>query len=171
VTEISSEEIPKSFIDFGIESGLLTEDMATFPELKTWALYQFYDLENDSSAFGLEDQTCRMIPETGFKFLLGKEKLEGKGRMYLYLDLTKFTPQPRARFKSRKLSIFINGKPKKEIFIHKKSNFKNPVEIPIESSEFEESRIVVELLPSKNDRGRFWGIWDAFLVEDRLKER
>jgi hypothetical protein len=152
-----------------VEEGLLTEDIGTFSELKTWALYQFFELEEDSSAFGIQDQVCRMVPETGLKFLLGKDTSR-RGRMYLYLDLTRYIPQERARFKPRKLSILVNGRLKKEIFTSKKKSFGNPVEIAIEPSEFNESKIYVELVPSKNESGRFWGIWDAFLVENKLKD-
>lgn len=39
-------KIPKQ--EFGLEEGLLPEDISTFPELKTWAIYQSYELEPDS---------------------------------------------------------------------------------------------------------------------------
>ncbi len=169
MNQISSEEKSKSSQEFSVEEGLLTEDTGTFPELRTWALYQFFELEEDSPAFGIQDNVCRMVPETGLSFLLEKETAR-KGRLYLYLDLTRYIPQARARFKPRKLSIFVNGKLKKEIFANKKKSFSNPVEIFVEPSEFTDGKVNVELVPSKNESGRFWGIWDAFLVENRLKE-
>ncbi|WP_246047431.1 LIC10729 family protein [Leptospira ognonensis] len=168
-SEIYAEDLPKASNEFPVEEGLLPEDIGTFPELKTWALYQFLELEEDSTLFGIQDQVCRMIPETGLKFLLGKETAH-KGRMYLYLDLTRYLPQKRARFKPRKLAIYVNGHLKKEIYMNKNKTFANPVEVPIEPSEFDLGKINIELIPSKNETGRFWGIWDAFLVENRKNE-
>lgn len=168
-TEVYSENQLRTTNEFNVEAGLLTEDIGTFPELQTWALYQFFELEEDSPAFGIQDQVCRMIPETGLRFLLGKEMLQ-KGKMYLYLDLTRYTPQARAKFKPRKLSVFVNGKLKKDIFTNRNKSFSNPVEIALEPSEFEEGKIQIELVPSKNESGRFWGIWDAFLVENKLND-
>ena len=167
--EISAEEPIKSYNDFGSLEGLLPEDIGTYPELKTWALYQFYELEEDSPAYGLQNQVCRMIPETGLRFLL-EHKNHHAGRIFLYLDLTKYLPKKKARFKSRKLSVFVNGRLKKEIYASKQKNFSNPIEISIEASEVPDGKVSVELIPSKNEIGRFWGVWDAFLVENQWKE-
>ncbi len=166
--KVYSDENLVSKNEFNFEEGLLPEDVSTYSELRIWALYQFFELIEDSRAYGLQDNVCRMIPETGLSFLLGKDT-ERKGRMYLYLDLTQYIPQKKARFAPRKLSIFVNGQLKREIYTMKEKQFSNPVEIWIEPSEFESGKIKVELIPSKNMIGRFWGIWDAFLVENQLK--
>ena len=54
--------------------------------------------------------------------------------------------------------------------MNKNKTFANPVEVPIEPSEFDLGKLNIELIPSKNESGRFWGIWDAFLVENRKNE-
>lgn len=161
-------KIPKQ--EFGLEEGLLPEDISTFPELKTWAIYQSYELEPDSPHLGLEDSICRMVPESGLRFLLEKPS-NTKSTVYLYLDLTKYRPLKGSKFKPRKLQILVNGKPKRSILTERNQGFQNPVEIPLEPSEYPDGKIYVELLPSQNSVGRFWGIWDAFVLENRLDEK
>ncbi|WP_244594396.1 LIC10729 family protein [Leptospira ryugenii] len=162
-------EAPKkigSAIDFAWEEGLLPEDIATYPELRTWALYQSYELEPDSNFYSLENQVARMVPETGLRFFLEKENYTG-GALYLYLDLTKFIPLKQAHAQNRRLAILLKGKVRKEIFWGKSKEFQNPVEIEVDSQDFIGSRLEIELIPSQNEVGRFWGIWDACLVKNR----
>ncbi|TGN17358.1 hypothetical protein EHS15_17645 [Leptospira idonii] len=166
--EISTEAPNIPVKEFTIEEGLLPEDSASFPELKTWAIYQFYELEPDGADLGIQDYICRMIPETGLRFLLEKNP-KNSSTVFLYLDLTRYVPRKEARFKSRKLEIKVNGRMKTEVYISKNRNFKNPVEISLEPFEFPDGKIYVELTPSKNESGRFWGIWDAFILENRLR--
>ncbi|XDD42429.1 hypothetical protein AB3N58_14185 [Leptospira sp. WS60.C2] len=161
-------QIPKQ--EFGLEEGLLPEDISTYPELKTWAIYQSYELEPDAPHLGLQDSICRMVPESGLRFLLEKPS-QSKSTVYLYLDLTKYRPLKGSKFKPRKLKILVNGKPKRSILNERYQGFQNPVEIPLEPSEYPDGKIYVELLPSQNAVGRFWGIWDAFVVENRLEEK
>lgn len=162
---LRASEIPKE--PFGLEEGLLPEDIATFPELKAWALFQSYELEPDGPYLGLEDQICRMVPETGLEFLLTKSPVS-KRTAYLYLDLTVYRPISGVRVRARKLSIYINGRWKQTVLTQGIRRGSNPVEIPIEPSEYPDGKLYVKLVPSQNNRGRFWGIWDAFLVENRL---
>lgn len=161
---IAQEKEPKNFLSFGVEEGLLTEDIGTYPELKTWALYQFYELDEDHPAFGLQDSVCRMIPENGLKFTLIHEKDQLKP-VYLILDLTKYRPTAKARFKTRSLSVFVNGKELKTVHVSKGKGFENPVRIPLEPSSLQGGRANILLKPSQNEVGRFWGIWDAFLTQ------
>ncbi|TGM91993.1 hypothetical protein EHR02_04030 [Leptospira levettii] len=161
-------KIPKQ--EFGLEEGLLPEDISTFPELKTWAIYQSYELEPDGPYLGLQDSICRMVPESGLRFLLEKRS-DTKSTVYLYLDLTMYKPLRGSKFKPRKLQIFVNGKPKRAILTERTKGFQNPVEIPLEPSEYPDGKIYVDLVPSQNSVGRFWGIWDAFVVENRLDEK
>ncbi|PJZ81902.1 LIC10729 family protein [Leptospira meyeri] len=158
-------QIPKQ--EFGMEEGLLPEDISTYPELKTWAIYQSYELEPDAPHLGLQDYICRMVPETGLQFLLEKTILS-KSTVYLYLDITRYKPLKGSKFKPKKLNIFVNGRPKLSIYADKNQSFPNPVEIPLEPSEYPEGKIHVDLVPSNNSLGRFWGIWDAFVLENRL---
>nr|WP_244944181.1 hypothetical protein [Leptospira meyeri] len=158
-------QIPKQ--EFGLEEGLLPEDISTYPELKTWAIYQSYELEPDAPHLGLQDYICRMVPETGLQFLLEKTILS-KSTVYLYLDITRYKPLKGSKFKPKKLNIFVNGRPKLSIYADKNQSFPNPVEIPLEPSECPEGKIYVDLVPSNNSLGRFWGIWDAFVLENRL---
>jgi len=155
-------EIPKQV--FEREEGQLPEDFATYPELETWAIYQSYSLDPDSG--WIQDSICRMVPETGFKFLLQKRNA-GKGTIYLYLDLVQFRPLPKTRFKPKKLNIFVNGKRKAILFSEHSKPFANPLEITLEPSEYPDGNIEVELVPSQNTRGRFWGIWDAYVLENQ----
>ncbi|TGM35760.1 hypothetical protein EHQ92_01740 [Leptospira biflexa] len=161
-------KIPKQ--EFGLEEGLLPEDISTYPELKTWAIYQSYELEPDGPHLGLQDSICRMVPESGLRFLLEKPS-NTKTTVYLYLDVTKYRPLKGSKFKPRKLQILVNGKPKRSILTERYHGFQNPVEIALEPSEYPDGKIYVELLPSQNSVGRFWGIWDAFVVENRLDEK
>ncbi|MCW7460683.1 LIC10729 family protein [Leptospira limi] len=161
-------KIPKQ--EFGLEEGLLPEDISTFPELKTWAIYQSYELEPDGPYLGLQDSICRMVPESGLRFLLEKPS-DTKSTVYLYLDLTMYKPLRGSKFKPRKLQIFVNGKPKRAILTERTKGFQNPVEIPLEPSEYPDGKIYIDLVPSQNSVGRFWGIWDAFVVENRLDEK
>lgn len=164
VPVFSQEKELKGFLSFGADEGLLTEDIATYPELKTWALYQFYELEEDHPAFGLQDSVCRMIPEGGLKFTLIHEKNQLRP-VYLVLDLTKYKPSPKARFKTRSLSVFVNGRLMKTVHISKGKGFENPVRVALDPSILDGGRANVILKPSQNEVGRFWGIWDAFLTE------
>ncbi|WP_244288944.1 LIC10729 family protein [Leptospira bandrabouensis] len=164
----SDSLIPKQ--EFGIEEGQLPEDVATFPELKTWALYQSYELEPDAPHLGLQDYICRMVPETGLPFLLEKQVVS-KSTVYLYLDLTRYRPLKGSKFKPRKLNIVVNGRPKISVYVDRNQSFTNPVEIPLEPSEYPNGKIYVDLVPSHNSLGRFWGIWDAFILENRLETR
>ncbi|MCW7491172.1 hypothetical protein ND861_00755 [Leptospira sp. 2 VSF19] len=164
----SDSLIPKK--DFGIEEGQLPEDIATFPELKTWAIYQSYELEPDAPHIGLQDYICRMVPETGFQFLLEKQVVS-KSTVFLYLDLTRYRTLKGSKFKPRKLNILVNGRPKISVYVDKNQSFTNPVEIPLEPSEYPNGKIYVDLVPSHNSLGRFWGIWDAFVLENRLEAR
>lgn len=165
-----AEEPPRVPVQaFAAEEGLIPEDTASFPELKTWALYQFYELEPDSPIMGIQDYLCRMVPETGLRFLLEKSP-KNRSTVYLYLDMTRYLPQKKASFKSRKLEIYINHRKKKEIYTSRGKSFTNPVEIPIEPNEFPDGKIYVELSPSTSESGRFWGVWDAFILENPLEK-
>jgi len=166
--DVRAEPLPLVPIQaFGGEEGLIPEDMASFPELKTWALYQFYELEPDNPAMGIQDYLCRMVPETGLRFLLEKSP-KNRSTVYLYLDMTRYIPGKKAKFKSRKLEIYINRRKKKEIYTSREKSFSNPVEIPIEPNEFSDGKIYVELFPSTSEAGRFWGVWDAFILENPI---
>ncbi|MCG6140398.1 hypothetical protein LFX27_07345 [Leptospira mtsangambouensis] len=158
-------QIPKQ--EFGLEEGLLPEDISTYPELKTWAIYQSYELEPDAPHLGLQDYICRMVPETGLQFLLEKT-IQSKSTVYLYLDITRYRPLKGSKFKPKKLNILVNGRPKLSIYADKNQSFVNPVEIPLEPSEYPDGKIYVDLVPSHNSLGRFWGVWDAFVLENRL---
>lgn len=162
-TELASKSaIPKQV--FEREEGQLPEDFATYPELETWAIYQSYSLDPDSG--WIQDSICHMVPETGFKFLLQK-KNAGKGTVYLYLDLVQFRPLPKTRFKPKKLNVFVNGRKKAVVYSERSKPFANPLEIALEPSEYPDGNIEVELIPSQNVRGRFWGIWDAYVLESQ----
>lgn len=149
-------------MEFNIEEGGLPEDYATFSELHTWAMYQSYELEPDSNAYGIQDGVCRTIPETGLTFALWK-KPDFLKPQSLYLDLTKYSISKRARFKSRSLTVYVNGIKKETIVVTKQKSFENPVQIPLEANEYPDGYIRIELRPSSNETGRFWGIWDAFV--------
>ncbi|TGN13180.1 hypothetical protein EHS11_04600 [Leptospira ilyithenensis] len=165
-----ADELPRVPVQtFAAEEGLIPEDIASFPELKTWALYQFYELEPDNPTMGIQDYLCRMVPETGLRFLLEKSP-KNRSTVYLYLDMTRYLPQKKAIFKSRKLDIYINRRKKKEIYTSRGKSFTNPVEIQIEPNEFPDGKIYVELFPSTSESGRFWGVWDAFILENPLEK-
>ncbi|WP_244241457.1 LIC10729 family protein [Leptospira perdikensis] len=164
----SDSQIPKQ--EFGLEEGLLPEDIATYPELKTWAIYQSYELEPDAPHLGLQDYICRMVPETGLRFLLEKT-IVSKSTVYLYLDITRYRPLKGSKFKPRKLNILVNGRPKLSIYADRNQSFPNPVEISLEPSEYPDGKINVDLVPSNNSLGRFWGVWDAFVLENRLSAK
>ncbi|MDF3818645.1 hypothetical protein P3G55_01965 [Leptospira sp. 96542] len=165
--QTESHSIPKN--EFGMDEGLLPEDTATYPELKNWAIFQSYELVPDSPFMGIQDFICRMVPDTGLRFLLEKPVTK-KSTVYLYLDLTQYKPLPGSRFKPKKITISVNGIPKLSIYTDRSRSFKNPVEIPLEPSEYPEGKILVELTPSQNTTGRFWGIWDAVVLENKRSE-
>lgn len=159
-------QIPK--LEFGLDSEQLPEDFATFPELETWAIYQSFELDPDSG--WIQDSICRMVPETGLRFLLEKNANKTKSTVFLYLDMVQFRPLAKGKFKPKKLTIFVNGRAKLSLFSEPSKPFPNPVEIPLEPSEYPDGKIYVELVPSQNTRGRFWGVWDTYLLENREKE-
>ncbi|WCL48799.1 hypothetical protein O4O04_16045 [Leptospira sp. GIMC2001] len=151
------------FINFGVEKG--SENFATYSELEVWANYQGWSIDQDQGWMGLRNHICRMIPEEGYEFLMQKDP-ESKTGTYLYLEFTKYNPGARRPLLPRVLRIYVNGKLREVLEVGRSLNFQNPVRIWLDPSEYSDSRILIRLEPvGPIAKGRYWGIWDAFLSE------
>ncbi len=149
-----------NFTNLG-EKDLPKEAFGTYPELKTWALFQGMTLQRDSRMHNLHDGICRMIPNSGIKFYLETER-ELKKKLFLYLDLTTYTAKSNSKYPTRRLSVYIKGSLQKTVFFQPGLEQENPVMIVVDPSLIEDGRMNIELLPDYTEGGKFWGIWDAF---------
>lgn len=165
-------------IDFGIDgktnsnpserNGSDRKEWATYSELKVWAFYQGWNLDEDGSFYGLKNNICQMIPPEGWSFLFLTDP-RVKERHYLYLDITRYRPGQKQILRPQVLTIQVNRRVEKRIEIVGRKNFENPVVLELDPADFPDGRIQVELIPSSPARvGKFWGLWDAFLVRSPL---
>ncbi|MCZ8347560.1 MAG: hypothetical protein O9346_14180 [Leptospiraceae bacterium] len=154
------------FKDFGLGSG--TGNFMTYPELEIWASYQGWKVEPDQNFAGIRNQVCQMIGEDGIEFDLQKENLE-KRAVYLYLELVRYRDSKFSPLPSRILKVYVNGNWKETVEIAKGKNFRNPIMIRLDPSEFTDTKIKVRLEPfGPIQKGAFWGIWDAFLSNTKM---
>jgi len=154
------------FKDFGLGSGV--GNFMTYPELEIWASYQGWKVEPDQKFAGIKNQVCEMIGEEGIEFELTKENAE-KRTIYLYLELVRYQPSKYSPLPSRILKVYVNGTWKETVEIARGKNFRNPIMIRLDPSEFTDTKIKVRLEPfGPIQKGYFWGIWDSFLSNTRM---
>ncbi|MCB1177867.1 MAG: hypothetical protein KDK36_09835 [Leptospiraceae bacterium] len=141
--------------------GLPKEAFGTYPELKTWALFQGMRIKKDDKMHQIHDGICRMIPPEGIKFYLETNK-ELKKKLFLYLDFTTYEADQESTYPTRRLSIYIKNKLIKTIFFQPGKVEENPTMIIVTPDMVDNGRINIELVPDYTEGGTFWGIWDAF---------
>lgn len=155
-----------SFLDFGLSSS--SENFKTFPELEIWVNYQGWKVEPDQNLAGIKDQVAQMISEDGFEFSLQRQSQEKK-ETFLYLELVRYQPSKYSPLPSRIMKVYINRVWKETIEISPGKNFKNPIIIRLDPSDFTDTKIIVRLEPyGPIQKGAFWGIWDAFLSNVKI---
>jgi hypothetical protein len=142
---------------------LKAEEFATYSELKTWAIYQGWDLDPDGFYGGIQNGICKMISPGGWEHIFFHQE-DTKSSVYLILDITRYTPSRKQILRPQVLRIYINGREKEVIEIVGRKNFQNPVQIPLDPSDFPDGRIHLRLEPaSPYNLGKFWGLWDAHI--------
>lgn len=145
---------------------LKEEEFAGYNELNRWALHQNLKLYPDSSAGGIRDGICRMIPSDGLSFYL--ESRKEKINRYLYLDLTVYENISYPELPVRTLNIYVAGRLKSTVTFKYGEAERGPFRITVEPSDIESGRINVRLVPGgETSTGKFWGIWDVFLSDKK----
>jgi hypothetical protein len=161
------KESTGSFVDFGLSSN--SDNFKTFPELEIWANYQGWKVDPDQNYAGIKDQVAQMITSDGLEFSLNRQNQE-KRETFLYLELVRYHPSKYSPLPSRIMKIYINGFWKETVEISSGKNFRNPIIIRLDPSDFTDTKIVVRLEPyGPMQKGAFWGIWDAFLSNVKIE--
>ncbi len=155
----------------------------TSRELRIWASQRNLALAPDCPLQNLQDFEAATIPAEGISFSLQPRY---HGRQYLYLDLVTYTPLSEANPEgdeglcspsltgSRRvqgaeldlpsmqwLTIYVNGKKTRTLYMGRDVLIQSPVVIPIEREYLQGGKISVLLRPGPGDS--IFAIWDAFL--------